>query len=147
MASRNLETYLGLTRRTNLGADLTSKSTEDATLAVMTADIEVHEPGCLPQGGVHKGKDAFVELHHTMRALWEQKAEILHVWDAPEDDVVVVYSNMEWTAKATGKKIRFPAVNVLHFRDGLICKAEVFHQDPKAVLETLTPSEEVGDER
>jgi ketosteroid isomerase-like protein len=139
MTSRNLQTYLRLVGKAGFSEDLTSDTASNAMLAAATTDVEIHEPASLPQGGVHKGHDAWLELHHTMRSLWEQKVETVHVWDLPEDDVIVLYSMMDWTAKATGRRIRFPAVEVLTFRDGLVCKVEIFHQDAKAVLDTLQP--------
>ena len=139
MTSRNMQTYLRLTGQADFSEDLTSDTASNAMLAAATPDVEIHEPASLPQGGVHKGHDAWLELHHIMRSLWEQKVETVHVWDLPEDDVIVLYSMMDWTAKATGRQIRFPAVEVLTFRDGLICKVEIFHQDAKAVLDTLQP--------
>jgi hypothetical protein len=139
MTSLNMQTYLRLAGQAGFTEDLTSDTASNAMLAAATPDVEIHEPASLPQGGVHKGHDAWLELHHTMRSLWEQKVETLHVWDLPEDDVIVLYSMMDWTAKATGRQIRFPAVEVLSFRDGLICKVEIFHQDVKAVLDTLEP--------
>jgi ketosteroid isomerase-like protein len=139
MTSRNMQTYLKLTGQAEFSDDLTSDKASNAVLAAATPDVEIHEPASLPQGGVHKGHQAWLELHHTMRSLWEQKVETLRVWDMAEDDVIVLYSMMDWTAKATGRQIRFPAVEVLTFRDGLICKVEIFHQDAKAVLDTLQP--------
>ena len=139
MTSRNMQTYLRLTGKADFSEDLTSDTASNAMLAAATPDVEIHEPASLPQGGVHKGYDAWLELHHIMRSLWEQKVETVHVWDLPEDDVIVLYSMMDWTAKATGRQIRFPAVEVLTFRDGLISKVEIFHQDAKAVLDTLQP--------
>ena len=139
MTSRNMQTYLRLTGQADFSEDLTSDTASNAMLAAATPDVEIHEPASLPQGGVHKGHDAWLELHHLMRSLWEQKVETVHVWDVPDDDVIVLYSMMDWTAKATGRQIRFPAVEVLTFRDALICKVEIFHHDAKAVLDTLQP--------
>jgi ketosteroid isomerase-like protein len=134
-----METYLRLAGQADFAADLTSDKASNATLSAATEDVEVHEPASLPQGGIHRGHDAWLEMHHTMRSLWDQKVDTVHVWDVPEDDVIVLYSMMDWTAKATRRRIQFPAVEVLTFRDGLIAKVEIFHQDAKAVLDTLNP--------
>jgi ketosteroid isomerase-like protein len=136
-----METYLKLTGQAGFDQDLTSDQASEAIFASAHPDVEIHEPASLPQGGVHKGIDAWKQLHHTMRALWEQKVETLKVWDIPEDDVIVLYSMMDWTAKATGRHIRFPCMELLTFKDGLIVKVEIYHQDAKAVLDTLEPME------
>jgi ketosteroid isomerase-like protein len=139
VSSPNMQTYLRLTGQADFAEDLTSDQSSTAMLTAATQDVEIHEPASLPQGGVHRGHDAWIQMHHTMRSLWDQKVETVHVWDIPHDNVIVLYSMMDWTAKATGRRIRFPAVEVLTFRDGLIAKVEIFHQDAKAVLDTLEP--------
>lgn len=139
MTSRNMQTYLKLSGQAGFDEDLTSDKSSDAIFSSAQPDVEIHEPASLPQGGVHKGIDAWRELHHTMRSLWDQKVQTLKVWDHPEDDIIILYSMMDWTAKATGRHIRFPCVEILTFRDGLIAKVEIYHQDAKAVLDTLEP--------
>jgi hypothetical protein len=41
------------------------------------------------------------------------------------------------TAKATGKTVTFPAVELLCYRDEKICKVEMFLQDTKVILDTM----------
>lgn len=139
MPSRNLETFLRLREQADF-EDLTSDRSHKATLEAYAPDFEVVEPPSLPQGGVHKGRDAWLDMHGIMRSLWLQKAEVEHIWDIPEHDVIVLYTSMEWTAKETGRTARWPTVQVLTFRDGRVAKVEVFHQDTKVVLDTLEPS-------
>ena len=137
MPSRNMEVFLSLKDAANFEDDLTSEKSQGAMLDVFAKDIVVVEPPSLPQGGVHEGIDAWQEMHHLMRSLWVQKVDIKHVWDIPESDLIVLYSEMEWTANATGKVVTFPAVELLHFRDEKIAKIEMFLQDSKVILDTL----------
>ena len=137
MASRNLETYQRLKDQAEFEADLTSEKSQQAMLEAFTPDFEIIEPPSLPQGGVHKGRDAWLKMHGIMRSLWQQKVWVEHTWDVPEDDIIVLYSTMEWTANATGRTARFPAVELLRFRDGRIAKVEMFLQDTKVILDTL----------
>lgn len=139
MTSRNMQTFLKITGQAEFDQDLTSEKAAASIFDSAHPDVEIHEPASLPQGGVHKGIAAWKEMHQTMRSLWDQKVETLKVWDHPEDDVIVLYSMMEWTAKATGRTITFPCVEILTFTDGLISKVEIYHQDAKAVLDTLEP--------
>src|SRR5579875_1577726 len=99
MTSRNMQTYLKLTGQAEFEKDLTSESASEAIFASAHPDVEIHESASLPQGGVHRGIDGWKQLHHTMRSLWDQKVETIKVWDIPEDDVIILYSMMEWTAK------------------------------------------------
>jgi hypothetical protein len=140
LASRNMEAYLRMSRRAEFADDLTSDKSFSAITDFASPTVEIHEPPSLPQGGLHKGLEAWENMHHVMRDLWDQKVEPVHVWDVPEDDVIVLYTMMEWTAKPTGKSIRFPAVEILRFEDAKLVKVEIFHQDSKAVLDTLERS-------
>jgi uncharacterized protein len=137
MPSPNMETFLALKDAANFEKDLTSEQSQGAMLDAFAKDIVVVEPPSLPQGGVHQGIEAWQEMHHLMRSLWLQKVDVKHVWDVPEDDLIVLYSEMEWTANATGKSVTFPAVELLHFRDAKIAKIEMFLQDSKVILDTL----------
>lgn len=140
MASRNMETYRRLVEQADFENDLTSERSQDAMFAAFTEDYQVVEPPSLPHGGVHQGREAWMKMHGTMRSLWSQKIVPADVWDVPEADLIVLHSHMEWTAHSTGRTARFPAVELLHFRDGLICKVEMFMQDTKVVLDTLDPA-------
>jgi hypothetical protein len=139
VASRNLETYNRLKEQAEFEADLTSEKSQQAMLEAFTPDFEIVEPPSLPQGGVHKGRDAWLKMHGIMRSLWQQKVWVEHIWDVPEDDVIILYSTMEWTANATGRTARFPAVEVLRFRDARVARVEMFLQDTKVILDTLQP--------
>ena len=143
--SRNLETYLRLIGRANFGQReakdyLRGDQADAAVMEAYTPDVEIHEPPSLPQGGVHVGREAWREMHEGIRARWDQRVEIQHLWDLPDDDVIVLYSTMDWKAKATGRHVQGPFVTVLRFRDGLIAKVEIFHHDSKAILDTLAPA-------
>jgi hypothetical protein len=61
------------------------------------------------------------------------------LWDLPESDLIILYSEMEWTARATSKTVRFPAIELLRFRDGKVANVEMFLQDTKVILDTLDP--------
>ena len=137
MASRNMETYLKLTQAAEFASDLTSDKSRDAMLAAFTPDFEIHEPPSLPQGGVFKGKEQWLVLQEMMRTRWQQKVLIDHMWDLPDEDKIILYTTMEWTANDTGKVASFPAVEVLHFRDHLIAKVEMFFWDTNIILDTL----------
>ena len=140
MVSRNMETYNKLKEQAEFQTDLTSEKSQEAMLEAFTPDFEIVEPPSLPHGGVWKGRENWLKMHHTMRSLWQQKVMVDHIWEIPEDDIIILYTTMEWTANATGRTVRFPAVEVLHFRDAHIARVEMFLQDSKAILDTLEPS-------
>lgn len=137
MTSRNMETYNRLKEQAHFDQDLTAERSQQAMLEAFTEDFEIIEPPSLPYGGVHKGRDAWLKMQGTMRSLFQQKVWIDHIWDLPEEDLIVLYSTMEWTANSTGRTVKFPAVELLRFRDGRIAQVELFLQDTKVILDTL----------
>lgn len=137
--SRNRETYQRLLAGAEVQHDLTSDRSQRAMLEAFAPDYELVEPPSLPHGGTYKGREEWLAMHEKMGSLWSQKVTPVHIWDVPDADLIVLYSEMEWTARQTGRTLRFPAVELLHFRDGLIRKVEIFMQDTKAVLDTLEP--------
>jgi hypothetical protein len=139
MPSRNMETYLKLKDAANMVDDLTSEKAQKAMWDAYSPEFEIVEPPSLPTGGVHKGRDNWLKMSNLMRSLWQQKVWIDKTYDLPDQDLIILYSTMEWTSRETGKTARFPAVELLHFRDALICKIEMFFQDTKVILDTLEP--------
>ncbi len=146
MGSRNMQILQNLMG----GSQVKDRSIEDRTGAdfersmadVFAPDVEVHEPACMPHGGVHKGRERWFEVRRQMleqRAAspWDQKLEVLHMWEVPDEDIIVMNYMMEWTDSRTGHSFRQPAVEVLTFRDGRIVKTEFYPQDSHALLVTL----------
>lgn len=137
MPTRNMETYLKLTQLADFENDLTSEKAQTAMLDAYTDDFVLVEPPSLPHGGTHRGKEQWLKVHEIMRSLWQQKVHIEHLWEVPEDDVILLHTTMEWTAVTTGKTVTFPAIEVLKFRDGKIAGVDMFLQDTKVILDTL----------
>jgi ketosteroid isomerase-like protein len=137
MASKNLEAYQRMCENGEFERDITSERSRNAMLEAFTPDFVIVVPSSLPQGGVWEGRDEWLKMNAKMRELWESKNIPQAMWDVPEDDLVVLYSRKEWTARSTGKTVEFPAVELLHFRDAKICKVEMFLQDTKVILDAL----------
>jgi SnoaL-like domain len=140
MATSNMQTYLKLKEAADMTTDLTSKKAQEAMWDAYTTDVEVVEPPSLPYGGVHKGRENWLAMSKQMRSLWQQKVWIDHIWEQADDNLIILDSTMEWTANSTGKTVRFPAIEMLYFRDALICRIELFLQDTKLILDTLQAS-------
>jgi ketosteroid isomerase-like protein len=102
-------------------------------------DVEVHEPPSLPHGGVHRGVDNWLNARKIMMVTWEQKLDILNVYEDAEKNVIILNYRMDWTAKSTGRNFRMPAIEVLTFRDAKNAKVEVYPCAAKAMAESLEP--------
>jgi uncharacterized protein len=139
MASKNMEAYERLLQSAEFEHDLTSDKSRKAMVDAFTEDYVMVEPPSLPYGGVWEGRDEWLKMNAIMGSLFDQKVVPQHTWDIPEDDLIILYSHMEFTAKATGKTVSFPAIELLYFRDAKICKVEMFLQDTKIILDTLEP--------
>ncbi|MCL2583920.1 MAG: nuclear transport factor 2 family protein [Streptosporangiales bacterium] len=137
--SRNLLAYRAMQHAAEFEDDITSDKSRQAMWDNFTDDYEIIEPASLPHGGVYSGREEWASMNATMRSLWNQKVRPLHVWDVPDDDLIILYSEMEWTARATGKTVTFPAVELLFYTDEKISKVEMFLQDTQVILGTLEP--------
>jgi ketosteroid isomerase-like protein len=71
-----------------------------------------------------------------MRMLWEQCIESGEYWQC-DDELVALRIVIAWTARATGRRVVLPMIDMLRFRDGKIIEVEVFLQDTKTLLDTL----------
>ncbi|GAA1871987.1 hypothetical protein GCM10009836_61100 [Pseudonocardia ailaonensis] len=136
MASKNLENFLALMAKVK-GMDPTSDASLDIMQDYVTPDMEFVQPPSFPHGGVHGGRDGWRHMAKTLNENWQLHISPDHMWDIPEEDVVVLYVNMEWTAQKTGRTVHYPTMELLRFKDGRIARAEIFPQDTHAVLETL----------
>jgi ketosteroid isomerase-like protein len=135
--SRNLLAYRRMQQEAEFEHDITSDKSRQAMWDNFTSDYEIIEPASLPHGGLHKGREEWATMNATMRSLWAQQVVPVHVWDVPSDDLIILYSEMEFTARATGKTVRFPAIELLYYRDEKIRKVEMFLQDAQVILDTL----------
>ncbi len=137
MPSRNIETLERLARGADYN-DITSEKTDSAALDAYAADFVIVEPPSLPQAGTFRGREEWLGMHEIMRELWRQKLTVEKRWDVPEENVVVMRTQMEWTANATGRTAAWPALQVMWFNDDAqLARTEIFHQDTKVVLDTL----------
>jgi len=105
-------------------------------LDIFADDVTVIEPLSLPHGGRHQGIDAYRTLQKEMQLRWEQRIEGAEYW-ACGDDRVALRIVIRWSARATGRSVVLPMIDLIKFRDGKIVEVEAFLQDTKALLDTL----------
>jgi ketosteroid isomerase-like protein len=110
--------------------------TTERQLDVFDEDITVIEPVSLPHGGRHRGLDEYRSLQAQMHRLWDQRIDSAEYWQCA-DDLVALRIVIRWTARATGRSVVLPMVDMLRFRDGKVVEVEAFLQDTKALLDTL----------
>jgi uncharacterized protein len=103
---------------------------------VFDRDIVLVEPSSLPHGGVHRGVDAFHKVQAGMRELWEQRIEDAEYWQCAPDRVTLRIV-IRWTARATGRSVVLPMIDLIRFGNGKIIGIEAFVFDTAALLGTL----------
>ena len=136
---RTLRTILG-GGSTEFNENRTSEAFEQRMREVYDPRVEVHEPPSLPYGGVHRGVDNWLRVRTTMMATWEQKLDVLNIYEDTDNNVIVLNYLMDWTCRSTGRNFRMPAIEVLTFRDAKIAKVEFYPQDAGLMVESLQPS-------
>jgi ketosteroid isomerase-like protein len=98
-------------------------------LDILHEDIEIHEPECLPYGGVYKGIDRVKELFgKAMGALDAQNIVAEHI--VADGDIVVGFLKAK-TVK-TGETVVVAEESII--RDGKIARVRVFQFDPTIVM-------------
>jgi ketosteroid isomerase-like protein len=110
--------------------------TTERQLDVFDDDVTVIEPLSLPHGGRHRGLEEYRSLQNQMRLIWDQQIESADYWLC-SDDRVALRIVIRWSAKATGRSVVLPMIDMIKFRGGKIVEVEVFLQDTKALLDTL----------
>jgi ketosteroid isomerase-like protein len=99
-------------------------------------DIVLIEPDSLPHGGRHAGLDGFRAAQAGMRALWEQRIDSAEYWQCAPD-LAALRIVIEWTARATGRAVLLPMIDLIRVRAGRIVEVEAFVHDTAALLGTL----------
>ncbi len=115
---------------------LADPDTTERQLDVFDDDVTVIEPLSLPHGGRHRGLDEYRSLQNQMRLLWDQRIEAAEYWPCG-DDRVALRIVIRWSARATGRSVVLPMIDMIKFRGGKIVEVEAFLQDTKALLDTL----------
>ncbi len=137
MVSKNMEVLQTLVGGPDFNEDRTTPEFQQKMFDVFAPDIEVHEPNCLPHGGVHKGRENWFAVRKVMTDTWDQKLDIKAMWEVEEADVIVLVYEVDWTAKSTGRNAKTAAHEEITFKDGQIAKIRFFPMDAKALADTL----------
>jgi hypothetical protein len=110
--------------------------TAERWATLFAPDIVLVEPASLPHGGSHRGLPAFHTVQAAMRELWEQRIEATTYWRCAPD-LFALRIVIRWTARATGRAVVLPMVDLIRISRGQITEIEVFLHDTKALVDTL----------
>jgi ketosteroid isomerase-like protein len=118
---------------------MSDPATAEKWVELFDDDVVLWEPESLPHGGRHQGLDAFRSVQAGMREHWEQRIESTEYWPCGSDRVTLRIV-IRWTARATGRSVVLPMIDLMRFSDGRIVEVEAYVQDTSALLDTLFPS-------
>ena len=108
----------------------------DDALGLLHHEFVVHAAGDVPYSGDYHGAEGFSELITKMMAVLEltPSPDMQYLVD---DDNVVLYYRLTFTARASGKSVEMGVAEVLTVRDGLIVELDVYYKNPSAVTALL----------
>jgi hypothetical protein len=127
-----------ITRVVEQMLDHAANSRWHALCDVLDPDFEIIEPDSLPYGGKHHGVDAYISLLKQIDGLFDFQLtpDSLHALD---DQTVLLRMHATFTARATGRSIHLPVVELLTVHDARISRSQVIIGDTAALLRTLNP--------
>jgi ketosteroid isomerase-like protein len=103
----------------------------DAMLATFDDDIRIVLPETLPYGGTHQGKAAIRVLGGRLAEAWADfRYDVLHFMTSVDRVAVVI--DLRSVARASGREVRMPIVEVFGMRDRLIVGIQAFYFDTAA---------------
>jgi ketosteroid isomerase-like protein len=105
-------------------------------MAMFSDDVVARYAESLPFGGEHVGLPSYLaalaELNDKLR-LQVENAEVV----AAEGDRVLLFLDIVYQAKSTGRSTRQRSVEVLTFDSGAVVRVDVYHGDPTKLIELL----------
>jgi ketosteroid isomerase-like protein len=124
----------------------------EALLALYHDDVEFHDAGSLPYGGVFRGKDEASERLESRPETWigtwgplqpsaADRRMDPRIVSSHGGEVVVAYRLR--AVSPTGERLFHPVVGLYEVRDGKLARAQMFHYDTAALAGFLERAAEV----
>jgi ketosteroid isomerase-like protein len=100
-------------------------------------ELVTHAADGLPYSGDYHGPAEFCELLGKIFELLEPTLGPIQYLVDSDQEKVVMYYRLKFTARASGASVEMNVAEVLSIRDGLIAELDVFYKDPSAVAALL----------
>ncbi|MGW4774734.1 nuclear transport factor 2 family protein [Nocardia sp. NPDC004278] len=109
--------------------DALSKGDVPGVLAALAPDVIVDEPSQLPYGGVHRGREVFVQsILGVMMGYANVAITDAEVFDGPADVIGTLTGTL--TAHTTGERFPLTMVEIYQVEDGTVHKIDVYVKNP-----------------
>jgi ketosteroid isomerase-like protein len=102
-------------------------------------DVRLHQADALPYGGTWCGHDGMERFFLAMTETWASFAMVDQEF-LVDDGPAVVHTQVDATARATGRSLSFPILQTVAVRDGRIIEVRPFYWDTAAIAEACAPA-------
>jgi ketosteroid isomerase-like protein len=96
------------------------------------ADVVLHQADALPYGGTWQGHAGMEAFFTAMSTAWASFT-LLDQEFVESGDVVVVRTHVRATARATGREVEFPILQLVRVAGGRITEVRPFYWDTAAI--------------
>ncbi|MFF4934342.1 nuclear transport factor 2 family protein [Streptomyces griseofuscus] len=124
--------------------DALSKNDVPGVLAKLAPEVIVDEPTQLPYGGVHQGREVFVQsILGAMMGYANVAITAAEVFEGPADTVVGRLTGT-LTAHTTGEEFPLTMVEIHQVEDGTVRKIDVYTKNPHELAAFYARAEAAG---
>jgi ketosteroid isomerase-like protein len=116
-----------------LAAGGPGRASFDLLAPYFAPDVELHQAAGLPYGGIWRGHDGMEKFFVTMSETWADFDLSDQTFLAVTPDHAVVLTQVRATARATGRAIDFPILQLIRFGEGRIREVRPFYWDTAAI--------------
>jgi uncharacterized protein len=102
-------------------------------------DVRLHQADALPYGGTWCGHDGMERFFRAMTETWASFAMVDQEFLADEGPAVV-RTQVEATARATGRSLSFPILQTVAVQDERIIEVRPFYWDTAAIAAACAPA-------
>ncbi len=96
--------------------------------------VELHQADALPYGGTWRGHDGMTRFFLAMGRVWETFDMVEQEFLATGETAVVL-TQVRARARATGRELGFPILQMVTVDDGRITEVRPFYYDTQAVAD------------
>jgi uncharacterized protein len=107
----------------------------DGAFGLLSPDFRIEQPGSLPHGGWHHGREGMEGMAATFAQYWDRTISQPRLLGCGHSAVQI--TTQTWTAKKTGRSATVDVVELFSVVDGLIAEIRVFQQDTHLLIATL----------
>lgn len=116
-----------------LAAGGPGRASFDLLAPYFAPDVELHQADGLPYGGIWRGYDGMEKFFVTMSETWADFDLSDQTFLAVTPDHAVVLTQVRATARATGRAVDFPILQIIRFGEGRIREVRPFYWDTAAI--------------